>query len=433
MLIEGGTKTHPGLTIKDAFASLGIDPTVLVDMEMVSFRLQYLHDDRELALKLFAELFIEPDWDPIQFQKIKEEAIQYLNNDLLASDEGLGKLVYQNWIYQGHPYGHPIQGRTGVIDDITLQDVQHFYRDRYLRSTMVLGGAQSGKEQAFLQLQSELSAAMHSKIYKNVTPKAVSPVNDRQILIVEKDTESTGIVFGHPTTLHRNHPDWPAMQVAIHALGAHRQSFGLLYRELRTERGLNYGDYAYIENYRQAGGSKSMETSVGRLQNSFTVWLRPVSKSNGPFALRASMAIVEELVRTGLSEEEFSTVQQYLSGQIALWGKDGGRRLGWEVESRLMGWGNPLIDLPSKISQLSVEEVNTALSKHLDPTKLKIVVITKNAEEFLNSIEGTSSLIVYDGHEVEEASEQGKEDSAWSQYAVDCAEKYHRTSAGLFQ
>jgi zinc protease len=437
LLLDGGTKSLSPQEVEKLFATLGSSPSAQVDMEMVSFRFSFLHQDTETALAIFGDLLCEPRWDEGQFQRIKEETIVYLQKDALSSDERLGKMVFQNWLFEGHPYGHPIQGRTGVLENITLQDVQDFFRQRYIRPSMVLGVASndvlSTESTDVQQLQDRLTAATPTSLYSNVTPKKVSSVSDRQVLIVEKETDSTGIVFGHPTLLTRDHPDWPAMLIAINVLGAHRQSFGLLYKELRSNRGLNYGDYAYVEMYRQASGSKNIDSSIGRLQNPFYIWLRPVSEENGPFALRAALAIVDDFVENGITQEQFATMQQYLSGQVVLWAKDGGKQLGWEVESTLMGWENPLETLPERLNDVSVEQVNEAIAKHLNPNQLKIVVVTKNAQKFIQSIEEKESMIVYEAKDIVLSEEQQQQDKNWSMYSVTASDTFHRSSSEIFQ
>ena len=142
--------------------------------------------------------------------------------------------------------------------------------------------------------------------------------------------------------------------------------------------------------------------------------------------------MLDEFIREGLSETEFTTVQQYLSGQVALWGKDGGRRLGWAVESALIGYSDPLQQLRLDLQAVTFAQVNAAIKKHLHTDRLKILVVTNNSSEFLNSIEEDSSLIVYDEQVVDPMSIQGREDATWSEYPVD-VQFFQRSSEELFQ
>jgi zinc protease len=176
------------------------------------------------------------------------------------------------------------------------------------------------------------------------------------------------------------------MLLAFTALGEHRQGHGRLYQALREERGLNYGDYAYIERYTQAGWSSRQETGTGRVQNPFYVWLRPTASANGAFALRGATRLIETFVAEGLSEDEFELTQTYLRGRLALWADDPGRRLGWAVEARAMDWPDPIDALPDLVGSLDREQVNATIQQHIRPEDLKYVVVTGDAEEFIESV-----------------------------------------------
>jgi zinc protease len=445
MLREGGTESRAPEEVEAALESMGASLSVMVDYELCSFRLKALEEDLPAAAALAGELFSSPRWDMEVFDRLKFQASEALGRGILASDERLGATVFNIWMFQGHPYGHPLQGRAGVVPTLTLQDVRNFYADRYLRPVSVLGVAGSMSDSSGVLdpahpgtvaaegLQRRLTDSFGARIYKAPTPKKVPTPKGRELLVVEKETAATGIHFGFPTELHRGHPDWPAMLVATTALGAHRQSFGRLYKALRGERGLNYGDYAYIESYRQAGGSRSQEIGSGRLQNPFYVWLRPVSAANGPFALRAAVSMVEEFAANGLEEEEFRTVQTYLSRQVALWAKNPGRRLGWKTEAALMGWPDPIAELPALIQALTLEETNAAIARHVRPDGFKALVVTRDGEKFSASVEGDSSPIVYDAEPPEAGSDQDTQDGEYARYSLGLQTTSRRAAEGILQ
>jgi zinc protease len=205
------------------------------------------------------------------------------------------------------------------------------------------------------------------------------------------------------------------MLLAMTAFGEHRQSHGRLYRALRELRGLNYGDYAYIERYRQSGYSAAQMPGSGRLQNPFYIWLRPVGDDNAAFALRAAVALLEELVEKGLSEAEFAQIQRYLGARVALWGTDAARRLSWATEARLMGWSEPLSSLPAQVAALRREDVNAAIARHLRPADLRIVVVTDEARAFAEPlVGGKPTPITYATAPPAAGSAQVEEDLRWS-------------------
>ena len=461
-LREGGAGDRTAEQVEAELFALGTDIDVIVDREQVSFRAKCLVEDLEAVSDLLGDMVLEPVLAPEVVGRLKESAADWLTRGVIDSDERLGMAVLDDWLFAGHPYGHPTRGRSGVIELLTAEDISTFLADRYVRAAMVLGlagpmiadgairadapgGAGAGALAARL---SETS----TDLYRDVTPRPVPPVSGRSLLVVEKETDATGLHFGHDTALTPHHEDWPAMVLAMTAFGEHRQSHGRLYQTLRAARGLNYGDYAYVGMYRQAGWSPERETASGRLSNPFYVWIRPTDAVNGPFALKAAVSMVEQLAEEGLTEDELSVMQQYLSGRISLWAADPGRRLGYAVEAAVMGWPDPLTTLPEQIEALTLPQVNAAIARHIRPDDLNIVAVTGDGAAFIAGVsdsgeetasdeseqkpsegEGSRSGIVYTNSAPEPGSDQHAEDLEFSRYSLLLKQTSTLTTEELFR
>jgi zinc protease len=446
MLREGGAGERTPEAVDKLLFRLGTDISVVVGKELVTYRVKVLTADLPLVTTLLADMFTQPDLDPDTHTRLLEEMSDTLEKGILQNDEQTGLEVLDNLLYAGHPYGHPVAGRAGVIDTLTIRDVENFIETRYLRSVVVLGVAGSAVAEDgswttdspvatdLDRLQSSLST-LPTAIYDPPTPKRVPTVDGRSLLVVEKSTASTGIHFGHPTELNRGHPDWPAMLLAFTALGEHRQSHGRLYQALREDRGLNYGDYAYIERYTQAGWSSRQETGTGRMQNPFYVWIRPVASADGPFTLRGATDLIEDFVADGLSADEFALTQRYLQGRVALWADDPGRRLGWAVEAAAMGWPDPIATLPAQLAELRLDDVNAAILRHIQPESMRYVVVTDDADGFIQAVaDDVSSPLASPNHSVPEAgSPRATEDALWASLRLGWANTSSVPAEGVFR
>ena len=86
-----------------------------------------------------------------------------------------------------------------------------------------------------------------------------------------------------PIEVTRSHPDFAALSVARAWLGEHRSSMSHLYQRIRELRGMNYGDYAYIEAFPGGMFQFFPEPNVARRAQLFEVWIRPVVPANGPW------------------------------------------------------------------------------------------------------------------------------------------------------
>lgn len=397
MLREGGAAELDPASVDAELYALAATVEVVVDKEMVTFRGKALAEDADTFLPLFTRLLTQPAWYPAAFERLRSDAIEHLTNGVMASDEVLGDMLLDIWLHEGHPYGHPIRGRTGTLETLTLDDVQDFYATAYVRSAVTVGLAGPDAETMAGDYIAAFDGLPTTRPIE-ATPKPRPIVDDSRLLVVEKPTNSTGIHFGHPIQVDRNHTDYPALLLAMTAFGEHRQGHGRLFSTMRTERGLNYGDYAYIEHFVQQGWSSTQELSTSRVQNQFYVWLRPTSIENGPFATKLALQLVEDLVADGLAEGEFNDIKAYLLRRMGLWAQHPGRRLGFAVDAVVMDHPNLLESLPAQIEALTLEQVNAAIAAHIQTDSLRYVVVTDDGQAFATRLlEDSSTPIVYNG------------------------------------
>jgi zinc protease len=207
-----------------------------------------------------------------------------------------------------------------------------------------------------------------------------------RVLVVEKDTDSTAFSLGYPYDLKRGDADWPAMVLATSAFGEHRQFVGRLMIRLRERRGLNYGDYAYAEHFEQAGDSTFALTGIGRSQQLFSIWLRPVEPHQAAFALRAALYETKLLVEKGLDAAELERAKSFLDGYTRLWDQTALRRVGYALDERFYGTPGYLANLRARLATLTLDEVNAAIRKWIVPDKLRVAIVTRDGAALVKQL-----------------------------------------------
>jgi zinc protease len=393
-LIDAGAGDRSSIEVRDALYPTGNGFDLVVDREWVNLRLRCHSDHQSLCAEMFIDALTRPRFDAADIDRGLEEQTYAVGDGLLSDEEALGEEAINALIYSAHPYGHPVAGRTGALRALTADSARTFYSTHYVRSAVHAGIAGSWTPDTLAILEAGL-ATLSGTMPPELLLQQPEQFQGRQLLLVDTDTEVTGVHFGHPIELTRDHPDYPAMTVAMTALGAHRQSFGRLFRIVRTARGLNYGTYAYIEQYIQRGWSSLPEQGVGRSQNHFYTWIRPTSTDNGPFALRLAVAEVERLVADGLEPAEFEDIRAYLQGWTPLLAQEPGRQLAFALDAQVMNAPN-FLEIGARIDALSVEQVNEAIKRHIQADNLKIVMVTGDAEGTrARLLEETETPIVY--------------------------------------
>ncbi len=209
---------------------------------------------------------------------------------------------------------------------------------------------------------------------------APASITHNRATLLQKDTRSVAWSFGYPIDVKRGDPDFPALLVMQSWLGQHRESAGRLFARMREIRGLNYGDYAYIEYFPRGMFRFEPEPNLARHQQIFQVWIRPVEPPNAVFALRLALFELNKMVKDGIPAAEFEKTRSFLSKYVNLLTKTKSAELGYAIDSEYYGIPNYNEYLRAGLAKLTVADVNAAIRKHMRAENLEIVGVAKDTD-----------------------------------------------------
>ena len=399
LVSEGGSRAMTYAKLLEKMYPLAGRMGGQCDKELTIFTGQVHRDKLGVFYPLFAETLLHPRFDQADFERLRQEQISYLTAHLRGNDdENLGKLALQLALYpQQHPYGHVNQGTVAGLQSITLDDVRDFYRTHYTQAT-VTPVAAGGVDDAFrTKLAQDFASALPTGKRQPVELPQPAALRDIELTIVEKPTIATAISLGFPLDVTRSDDDFYALAVAASAFGEHRTFNGRLMKSMRGKRGLNYGDYAYIENFIQDGGSTFPEPGIPRRQQFFSIWIRPVPHDKAAFALRQAVRELDRLVKDGLTEEEFEATRKFLFHYSKLWVQSQSRRVGYDMDGEFYARDSLVNELARRLPTMTREDVNAAIRKHLQAKDLAVVLVTDDAARLRDQLtSGKPTPLVYD-------------------------------------
>jgi zinc protease len=372
----------------------------LVDKEMTTFTGIVHKDNLERFLPVVLPQLLAPGFREEDFQRLRDQQLNSLKQDLRNNnEEELGKEHLQNVVFNGTPYGHTVLGTIAGLESITLDDVKKFVDANYNASNVVVG--LSGDYPATLvgRLTSELGAlgpgAEETALAAMPAIKGDAP-SGLEVEIIKKETRATAISMGHPIPVTRNAADFAALNVARAWLGEHR-AFGRLYDRIREERGLNYGDYAYIEYFNRPGFQFFPSPNIARRSQLFEIWIRPVVPANTQMTMRIALYETQKLIDNGLSQKDFDDTRDYLLKNVYLLTSNQNQRLGYALDSWWYGMGDYVDTMRAAYTKLTRDDVNKAVKKYLSTKNLHVVIITKDAEGLRDLLlKDEPSSITYD-------------------------------------
>jgi zinc protease len=398
MIAEAGSKAQRIDEIRQALFPMAGSFGAQVDKEMTTFTAGVHRDNWEPFATIVLPQLLDPGYREEDFRRLKDAQLNALKVDLRSNnEEELGKERLQANIFAGTPYGHPALGTVAGVEAITLADVQDFVRRAYTRGALTIG--LSGDVPADLRprLRRELARLPEGAGLPLPAGVAGRKPKGLEVEIIEKDTRATAISFGHPIEVTRPHSDFAALWLARAWLGEHRSSMSHLYERIREARGMNYGDYAYIEAFPRGMFQFFPDPNLARRAQIFEIWIRPVVPENAHMALRIATHELENLVQNGLTPEQFETTRNYLMKNVYLMTATQDQQAGYALDSDWYGIGEFTSTMRDRLQKLTVDDVNRAIRQHLSPRDLSVVIITKDARGLADRlIKDEASAITYD-------------------------------------
>jgi zinc protease len=382
MVGEAGTQEHTYSELIDLLYPMASTIDVDTDREVTVISGVAHRETLDDYTALLTEAVLQPAFTESDFSRNKEQLMSFLTTTLRATnDELLGLEALQQVIFDGHPYQHSPAGTVEGLENITLDDVKAFYQQHYTQANLMLGVAGGYSDTYLTGLTDALSALPEGQATAPTPLPTPATVEGRQFTLIDKETDSVGIHFGYHLPIDRADADYYPLMVANSYLGEHRTFHGRLMQQLRGKRGLNYGDYSYIEYWYVPPFTSNPTPNYPRRDQYFSVWVRPVVPNTAHFALRDAIFEVDRLIERGLTQEEFELTRDFVTNYSKLWARTLANRLAFLMDSEFYGMPYYIDEIDSRLASMTVDDVNAAIRKYLQTENFHGVLVTNNAAE----------------------------------------------------
>ena len=416
LITEAGSSEMPFDEITRALFPLAASFSARVDRDMTTFTGVAHRDTLERFLEVALPQLVSPGYREDDFTRLRAQHLNELTQDLRSNnEEELAKERLQQLAFAGTPYGHTTLGSISGLNAITLEDVRDFVAKHYTRANLTLGITGDIAPESAAKLKSSLGKLPEGAA-RLLYPVSGHTPSGLQVEIIEKETRSVAISFGHPIAVRRGHSDFVALWLARAWLGEHRASNGRLYNRIREIRGMNYGDYAYIEAFPRGMYQFFPEPNLGRRAQLFEVWIRPLQPEQAVFGFKLALYELRKMVEEGISAEDFEATREYLAKNVLVLTKTQDQQLGYSLDSDWYGIPEYTTYIRDELAKLTVERVNHVIRAHISPDNFHAVIISANAAALRDRLLSDEvATIRYDG---EKPSELLQEDELVGAYRL---------------
>ena len=358
-MLDKGTAKHDKFAIAQQLEAIGATIDFSVGGVRTEFRGKCLRKDFPLVISLLAEQLRTPSFPEEEFAKLKKQLAGDLQRALESTDFRASQAFAEKTYPKGHPNFTPsVKQFLADVEQAKLEEVKAFHAAHYgpERATLVavgdidIEGLEAEIAQAFDGWKGGKAPAQFTK--------AAMPVKAQEEVIAMADKPNVTVIVGQPSGLKYSDPDSLALRVGTAVLGL--GFTGRLMANVRDKEGLTYGISSSLTKDAFADGEWQIATNFA------------------PDLLEKGMAStkreLENWYAKGVTAAELERVKTALIGtfKVGLATTDGlssalldAIHRGYDVK-----W---LDEYPQRINALTLEQVNGAIKKHLQPEKMTII------------------------------------------------------------
>jgi zinc protease len=329
--------------------------------ESMIIRGSVLSSQLDNFLGLLNEVITQPSFPDREIKHLKSQVISQILEEF-GNDQKLAGRKFTEALFANHPYGKPILGKTKTVEKLSRAEIQSQYRNLFNDKQLLVvgtGNASSAKINAWAEKLGKQLSKQHQSgpVVKIVPPKNLA---HRELLIIDKPNRTQTQITAGQIGVKMTDPSFFPLYLGNHAFGGGSFSARMM-TQIRVQRGWSYGAYSYFRHSRQP--------------RSWQIYLYPAEKDTVP-ALSYSLNMVDELKKKGITQSEFDFAKKSLVNGAGFMYDTPKKR----VENKLI---ERTLDLPDgfmksygpRISAVTLEQVNSALTRFLKPDEMMIVVL----------------------------------------------------------
>ena len=362
-MLMRGSSGHTRQQIQDELDRMQASGGVAGSVSQASGTVQTTRENLGEALRLMAEIVREPTFPEDEFETLKVQQLagleQQRSDPAALAQTALGR--HMNPAPPGHPsYTATVDENVAALEAVTLDEARVFHRDFYgpqLGTLAVVGDFDPQEIRAVIE---EVFGGWES-------PYAATRISTEffdapaEVLQIETPDKANAFLFAQQNlALRDDHADYPALTLAGYIIGGGFLNSRLAAR-IREQDGLSYSVGAAITGHPIDENGSFFAVAIQAPENAEKV----------EAALREE---IQKVLDDGFTDDELDIAKQgYLQSRQLARAQDGSllsmltqglyfdRTLAWDAE------------FEGRVQDLTVEDVNAAVRRHLDLNKMTIV------------------------------------------------------------
>ncbi|MFB6230121.1 MAG: M16 family metallopeptidase [Salinibacter sp.] len=357
-LLDKGTEQRDRFELARVLEDCGAKLDLSSDGLFVEVSGRALADDLPRVMDVMAEMLRTPAFDPEEFEKACAQVAADVQRRMEKTSARASTALSQQLFPEGHPNHRPSpESVLQRLQRLTIEDIRDYHDTHF--------GATEWTLAVVGDLDHETVASVVDGAFQGWSPHDAPEVYDTEAAPTESgrrvvpmpDKSNVDVRLGHALPLRRDHDDYTALYVGNYILGGNFAA--RLMSVVRDEMGLTY----------------SIRSSLSGVTTRYTgSWQTKITLSHDALdqGIAATRDVIRRFVEEGATEDELDAKKTTITGSYTV-GLATTRRLAQSILTNAeRGFDLSYLDrFPEEIRSLSLDEVNTAVRRYLDPDAIQ--------------------------------------------------------------
>lgn len=349
-----GTKNRSAKKIAEDTAKIGGNMNAYTSKECTTYYVTTLDEHLLMAIDIVGDMIQNSLFEESDIEKEKSVIIEEI--DMYEdSPEDMVHEMLQKEVWKDHPLGFIISGEKEIVNSYTKKELLEFKNRNYIAENIVISIAGHYKEDEVMRaLEANFGEIPHRTIEAELT----RPKYERCIYTSHRDIEQIHMNLAFDCIDYHSDEKYPLAIVNAFLGGSENSK---LYQIIREELGYTYSIYSYSCSYEKAG---LFHIDAALNPSKLTTVLKKI------------IQIIEELKKTGITEEELVQMKEQIKTELIIDSESTKNRMNNNGKSLLNH--EKIISIDETISRVNLvtnEEIHGFMEKYLRIDNLSLSLV----------------------------------------------------------
>ncbi|MEI9807789.1 MAG: pitrilysin family protein [Bacteroidota bacterium] len=361
-LTECGTVKDDKNSFKNKLDKVSAQVGGYTGMDFASFSMNCIKSDFETVWPLYTEALSIPKFDAKEFDRIKNDAINFIRANESSPDNALDKMAKQT-AFAGKNYAKEPQGTAASVSKLTAADTKNYWKSVFTRSRMVIvivadldKALIEKKVKEFLSKVPAGAPFVLKKESYNPTASTFKP---------QERENATNYVRGITSGPLPGTPDYNAFVLAMNIFSSRH------FVEIRTKNGLSYAPQSWFS----AGTTPYANISV--------------TTTDPDKYIAVARNLIDRIKQEGFTEAELKNEKTgYLTGIYYRQETNEAQAASYASNEVIHGNWKRSVKIQEDIKEVTLDQLNAAFKRYInnitwvyqgDPKKVNSVLYTQKA------------------------------------------------------